>query len=177
MKKLVLLLITVILLSSCDQVIFTEPQPARVKAMTQIPETLQGVWLDDSNDTLYVGTKSFRYPSEDFSITEPEFLSDTSVLKEYKGRYFLNRTIRLDEGNFWLSYMIDPVEPGKKMDLYTMDPDDVVKLAKLQEITSKIRDIEEGETSYYLFSPKKKHYKKIISDTIFSKMISFRKLK
>ena len=69
-----------------------------------------------------------------------------------------------------------PGRSGSGFDLYAMDPDDVVKLAKLQEITSKIRDIEEGDKNYYLFDPKKKDYKKIISDTIFTKMISFYKI-
>ena len=83
--------------------------------------------------------------------------------------------LRLDQEYYWLSYILDPVEPGKQIDLYTMDPDDIVKLAKLQEITSKIEDIE-SDGNYYLFAPKKKHYKKIISDTIFTKMTSFRKI-
>ena len=80
------------------------------------------------------------------------------------------------EERFWLSYIIYLRDGGSGFDLYAMDPDDIVKLARLQEISSKIRDIEDGEQKYYLFDPKKKDYKKIISDTIFTKMISFKKI-
>ncbi len=103
-------------------------------------------------------------------------LSDSSVLKEYYDHYFYSTPLFLEEGKFWVSYILRLNEDGAGFELYAMDPGDVVKLAKLQEITSKIRDIEGDNQSYYLFNPKKKHYKKIISDTIFSKMISFRKI-
>ena len=76
---------------------------------------------------------------------------------------------------YWVSYILIPQEDG--FDLYAMDPDDIVRLAKLQEITSKVSDIQEGDADYHLFNPKRKHYKKIISDSVFTKMISFRKIK
>lgn len=176
MKHYIYLLVLMVVFAGCDQVVFDDAQPPRSKALTDIPLNLRGVWLDQDNDTLHVFKSYFRYTSESFSTADPVFLSDSAVLKSYQGKYFFSRIIKLQDGQYWLSYILDPVEPGKHLDLYFMDPDNVVKLAKLQEITSKLRDIEVGETKYYLFSPKRKHYKKIISDTIFSKMISFRRV-
>lgn len=177
MKRASFIIILFLLLSSCDQVIFPEPQPGRVKALKSIPEELQGEWLDQNGDTLYVFPGSFSYHSEDYAIEEPEYLSDSAVLKVYKGKYFYSRRVEIDDGDYWLSYILDTDEEVVRMDLYAMDPGDIVKLAKLQEITSKVRDIEEGEINYYLFAPKKRHYKKIIADTIFTKMISFKKIR
>ena len=177
MKRTTFILIAVLLLASCDQVIFTEPQPARSKALKSIPEQLQGKWLDHNGDTLTVFTSSFIYHSEDYSIEEPEYLSDSAVLKAYKGNYFYSRKVKIDGMDYWFTYILDPDEEFVGMDLYVMDPGDIVKLAKLQEITSKIKDIEEGETNYYLFAPKRRHYKKIMADTIFTNMVSFRKIK
>ncbi len=175
MKRVLFLLATVFLLASCDQVIFPEPQPHKVKAISKIPQDLQGVFMDEDGDTLYVYEQAFSYDSDELSGMENVGLSDTAVLKYYKDRYFFNKRIKIDDEYFWLSYILHLYGSGNKLDIYAMDPDDVVKLAKLQEITSKIRDVESSLT-YYLFDPKKKDYKKIISDTIFSKMISFERI-
>jgi len=176
MKKLLYILSLVLLITACEQVVFPEPQPRKLKAVSEIPVALQGTYLDHNQDTLFVYEHSFSYFTDETSAIEEEFLSDSSVLKMYKSKYFYNKRVLIGNDHYWLCYILDPVEPGKAFDLYTMDPGDIVKLAKLQEITSKIRDIENGDSDYYLFAPKKKDYKKIITDTIFTKMISFRKL-
>ncbi|MEN8224498.1 MAG: hypothetical protein ABFS05_03980 [Bacteroidota bacterium] len=176
MNKLVCGIALLLLLSSCDQVVFPEPQPGKVKALDEIPELLQGLYIDQNKDSLYVYKNSFSYAEGPPLCYKNEPLSDSTVLKVYRGKYFFNRRIRIKNEYYWLTYMLDPVDLGKRIDLYAMDPGDIVKLAKLQEITSKLRDIENGDNNYYLFAPKKKHYKEIISDTIFTKMISFNKL-
>jgi|GEM_PF-2551235 len=176
MKNLIYGVIFLLLITSCDQVVFQEPQPRKTKAFTEIPEILQGTYLDHNDDTLHVYKQSFSYFTDEYSSIEKEYLSDSSVLKTYKDMFFFNKRVIINEEIYWLTYILEPVESGKQIDLYTMDPGDVVKLARLQEITSKVKDIENGEGDYYLFAPKKKHYKKIISDTIFTKMITFKKI-
>ncbi|MCK4569662.1 MAG: hypothetical protein KAT76_05175 [Bacteroidales bacterium] len=175
MKKLVYILAILFLFTSCDQVVFPEPQPRKVKELKEVPADLQGIFLDKEGDSLFVYEHSFSYYSDEFTSLQNIYLSDSAVLKKYRDRYFYSSRIMLNQEYYWLCYILHPFDDGSGFDLYAMDPDDVVKLAKLEEITSKVRDIEE-ETSYYLFAPKKKDYKKIISDTIFSKMISFRKI-
>lgn len=174
--KYQVVLVLLLLITSCDQVIFTEPQPRKVKELIEIPKILQGTYLDQDGDTMYIDQGSFSYYSTEFDGLKNIKLSDSAVLKLYKGHYYYSSPVLIMEEKFWLTYILYPEEDGSGFDLYAMDPDDVVKLAKLQEITSKIRDIEEGDQKYYLFDPKKKDYKKIISDTIFTKMISFEKL-
>ncbi len=176
MKRCLYMMLILLTFSGCDQVIFLEPQPEKVNELVEIPQTLQGTYLDQDGDTMYIDKQSFSYNSAEFIGLEEVNLSDSVVLKKYKGHYYYNAAIRLEDGKYWLCYILYPEDGGSGFDLYAMDPDDVVKLAKLQEITSKIKDIEEGDKNYYLFDPKKKDYKKIISDTIFTKMISFRKL-
>ena len=97
------------------------------------------------------------------------------LLKKYQKRYFFNTMIWVDEESYWLTYMLETHDQGNTIDVYAMDPGDIVKLAKLQEVTSKVRDID-GSSAYYLFDPKKRDYKKIIADTIFTKMIGFRRV-
>ena len=175
MKKPIYILLLLCLFASCDQVIFPVPQPDKVKALKEIPAILQGTYLDHNDDSLFVYERSFSYYGGEVSAIKNEHLSDSAVLKYYHKKYFFSRRIKLNGDYYWLTYILDPDETGKKMDLYTMDPDDIVKLAKLQEITSKLQDIENGESDFYLFAPGKRDYKKIISDTIFTRMISFRK--
>ena len=175
MKKLIYSLAILLLFASCDQVIFPEPQPRKVKQLKAIPEVLHGIFLDHNGDSLFVYEHSFSYSSDEYTPFKNVYLSDSAVLKTYQDKYFFNMRILIEENFYWLTYMIYPVKEGGGLDIYAMDPGDVVKLAKLQEITSKIKDIDNGESDYYLFNPKKRNYKKIISDTIFTKMISFRK--
>ncbi len=175
MKRLIYSLALVFLLASCDQVIFPEPQPEKVKPLKEIPGELQGVFLDHNGDSLFVYEHSFSYYTDEFTAMKNVYLSDSAVLKKYQKKYFFNMMIRVDKESYWLTYILETHDQGNEMDVYTMDPGDIVKLAKLQEITSKIKDIEE-EPAYYLFDPKKRDYKKIIADTIFTKVIGFRKI-
>ena len=176
MKKLIYILSLIFLLASCDQVVFPEPQPRKVKALKEIPALLQGTYLDHNDDSLYVNENSFSFSESGLVSAWDECLSDSAVLKSYKQKYFFSQRIRLNDEYYWLTYILDPVDSGKRIDLYAMDPGDVVKLAKLQEITSKIRDIEDSDNEYYLFAPKKRDYKTIISDSIFTRMTSYRKI-
>ena len=175
MKRLIYSLALIFLLSSCDQVIFPEPQPKKVKALKEIPGELQGVFLDHNGDSLFVYEHSFSYHTNEFTAMKNVYLSDSAVLKKYQKKYFFNTMIWVDEESYWVTYMLETYDQGKKMDVYSMDPGDIVKLAKLQEITSKVKDIDD-ESEFYLFDPSKRDYKKIIADTIFTKMISFRRV-
>jgi len=176
MKRLCFFALLALLLASCDQVIFPEPQPPRVDPLSEFPAGLRGVFLDEDGDTLTVGTRSFSYDNDGIAGMQGVHLSDSAVIKAYNDRYFFNTRIVLGGTDYWLTYIIRTYNGGANLDVYAMNPDEVVNLAKLQEITSKVRDIEDDGSTYYLFDPKRKHYKKIISDTVFSKMISFRRI-
>lgn len=176
MKKTIYLLALVFILASCDPVIFPEAQPKKVKAMSEIPSELHGVYLDENGDSLTIYSRYYVYQDEEFGHSENIYLSDSAVLKEYYNRYFLsNRTI-IDSQYYFVTFIIESLDDGKTLDVYAMDPDDIVKLAKLQEITSKVMDIEGPLIDHYLFDPKKKHYKQIIKDTIFTKVVTFKKI-
>lgn len=175
MKRCLILLGILFAVASCDEVIFPEPQPPKVNPLSVMPEVLQGTWIDHNDDTLYIKANSFSY-FQDLASFKDVFLSDTSVMKFYHDRYFYSTPVYVNGEQYWITYMLAVYKDGSGFDLLGMDPDDIVKLAKLQEITSKIKDIEDGNDKYYLFAPRKRHYKKIISDTIFTKMISFKRI-
>ena len=176
MKNILILLCLALLLSSCEEVVYPEPQPPHVKALKEIPGRLQGVYLDENMDTLFVRKQSFSYTSGERISLGEEFLSDSVVLKPYKDKYFFSTSVIVGDETYWLSYLLDPEEISGNIDVYTMSAKDMVRMAMLQEITSKVADLESGSNKYYLFAPKKRHYRKIIRDTVFSKFTTFTKV-
>ena len=176
MKRCLAIIGILLFITSCDQVIFPEPQPKKVRALAQIPQVLQGTYIDHNGDSLFVYPDHFIYTDDGLFNQRKVYLSDSSVLKFYDEHYFYNMVLDLDSGRFWLTYILSLKDDDAGFDLLAMNPDDIVKLAKLQEITSKVKDVEEGDSEYYLFDPKRRHYKKIISDSIFTKMMSFEKI-
>ena len=176
MKKILILLSLLLLLASCEEVIYPEPQPPRVKALKEIPDHLRGVYLDENQDTLVILRRSFIYHVFSFTDASEEFLSDSLVLKSYKGKYFLSTIMDIGDENYWLTYLFEQDESTGNIEAYTMSPDDVVKMAMLQDITSKVAEMGSGDEKYYLFAPKKRHYKKIIRDTVFSKVATFTRI-
>ncbi len=173
MKNTCLLIVLLLFMASCDQVIFTEPQPRKVRPLDEIPAQFRGVYTDTDHDTLRVYDHSFLYTGNGLSDNQPVYLSDSAVIKEYRDRYFLNIRLQAGEDSYWLTYLLQSSVEGRRLEVFAMDPGNIVNLAKLQEITSKIRDVSMGEHQYHLFSPRKRDYKKIIGDSIFSKMITF----
>ena len=109
MKKLPLLSI-LLLLVACKEVSFEQPQPKGRKSLTSIPKSLQGKYLpltdegDVSKDTVIITARGYRFgyydPAERAAKNdryEEGVLSDSLVLKSYKGYYFLN----LNENPEW----------------------------------------------------------------------------
>ena len=177
MMRTIYIIAIALLVVACDPVLFEEPQPRKVKTISEIPEAMHGVYYANDGDSLIIGEKFIVYILDAIIDRKPVYLSDSTILKYYKGRYFLNLWYDVDDEHYWDLYLIDFVEDSNILNVYTMDPGDIVKLAKLQEITSKVRDLEDDEgDEYYLFAPKKKHYKKIIADSVFTKMISFNRV-
>ena len=58
MRKLIFLIAVVLTLASCTNVAFVKAQPEGVKALTEIPENLQGTYA--FNDTIIVTSNTIR---------------------------------------------------------------------------------------------------------------------
>src|SRR4051812_17577410 len=79
-------------LIGCKEISFQQPQPKGKKALNKIPGTLHGRYLlsdpdSPSKDTLFVTADNYRVGH---NPNEKSTLSDSVVLKYYKGYYFLN---------------------------------------------------------------------------------------
>ncbi len=85
-------------MASCTEISFTEPQPKGIKKLKSFPSSLRGNFSmpDDSTsgnpDTLHIGKDWYRIGGgpEKVDWLNNGTLSDSLVLKSYKGYYFLN---------------------------------------------------------------------------------------
>jgi hypothetical protein len=109
MKQQLTFFILALVFFSCKEISFREPQPKGKKNLSQIPLELRGRYLaqnDDgeiSKDTIVITAKGYRFgyfvPAEKGNDKIDEgMLSDSLVLKSYKGFYFLS----FNENPEWL---------------------------------------------------------------------------
>ena len=111
MKTVGLILCWCILLASCKEVSFREPQPAGVTSLKEIPKSLQGRYRgmdnqDNDTDTLFI--ESWGYHFKDGKNNDwlgRGTLSDSLVVKYYENYYFVN----FRSGNQWVLRLIKPL--------------------------------------------------------------------
>ncbi|MBT1703091.1 hypothetical protein [Chryseosolibacter indicus] len=137
MKRVVAFLL-LISLFSCKEVSFKEAQPVSRRPLVSVPKILRGKYLtykengELAKDTVIINSMGYRFgyfsPEERTKATnqyDDGVLSDSMVLKSYKGYYFLSlnqkpewilRVIKLQK-NGDLLYMA-PEQPGVNINEY-----------------------------------------------------------
>jgi len=82
---------------ACQEVSFKKPQPEGKKILKQVPRKLQGKYLpygdDIDGDTLVITPTGYRIDHRNNDSSSPKEeanLSDSLILKYYKGYYFIN---------------------------------------------------------------------------------------
>ncbi len=152
MKRLTVLLLFGLLCTACTEISYKESQPKGVKPLYQVPVKLHGQYLVEENseptDTLIITTSGYTLGPDDQAV-----LSDSLVLKYYKGYYFLNsrndlawylRIIRLNKNNDLIYFEMESIpeqeDERKKF------------LAKLSAELPVVETTVEGKT-YYVIDP------------------------
>ncbi len=90
MKYLSILILLVLV--SCKEITYKEPQPKGKKSIDVMPVTLRGRYLieeetSNQKDTLYINETGYRTGG---GAVDEGILGDSLVLKKYKGYYFFN---------------------------------------------------------------------------------------
>ena len=175
MRKLAYVWI-VLILFSCKEITFKEPQPRSKKVLKEIPSSLVGKYLltdekDGSTDTLVISSKGYLVASD----KKGDQLGDSLVLKKYNGYYFVN----INENPEWLLRVIKQEKNGDLVYM-TMDEqggasfkDLLTKLSK--EI--KIDSVEINGEKLYQIDPSPKQLTKLIEKGYFRKTLIMKKLK
>jgi hypothetical protein len=116
--KIHLLLLMLLALISCKEISFREPQPKGKSQLEEVPKSIRGSYLmvDDegkAKDTLTVTSHGYL---TGHNPKEEALLSDSMVLKHFKGYYFLS----MNEHPEWL---IRVLKKDKNGDLLYMAMD------------------------------------------------------
>lgn len=180
MQRIVLLLFLA-LCFSCKEVSFKEPQPVGKKRLLAVPKTLQGRYItyqengELAKDTIIIHSKGYRFgyfdPQERVEAAtqyDNGILSDSLILKSYKGYYFLNSY----ENPEWLLRVIKPQKNG---DLLYMAPEQagVDFKAYLKKLSTQIQidSLQLEEKTVYQINPTPQQLINLIEGGYFSKAI------
>jgi hypothetical protein len=163
-----------ILVFGCKEISFKEPQPKGKPALSQIPKELRGKYLlidtnSSSSDTLLVTSYGYEVASD----STKGVLSDSLVLKKYKGYYFFNANQKPEwllrvikrEANGDLSYML--MDSGEKsFQEFVLSLNNEVK----------IDSFEVNDETLYQINPSPKQLVTLISKGYFRKTMQLKKI-
>jgi hypothetical protein len=147
--------------SACTEVTFPTHQPKDVKPLVEMPKELRGKYVTpegdsaDIQDTLIIDATQYRFTSSakkaDHSWLDNAQLSDSLIVKKYKGYYFFNfkekdqwllRVVKLESGGD-LSFRMFAIDgTGKDKLLWELE----------QEIPVETIQIDSNE-KYYRIDP------------------------
>ncbi|MBX2944355.1 MAG: hypothetical protein KF725_00875 [Cyclobacteriaceae bacterium] len=166
--------ICVIYLASCSEISYKEPQPKGIKSLAQVPAKLQGKYLimeeGELADTLIVMPGGYKLGKDELAM-----LSDSLVMKHYKGYYFIN--LRNE-----FSWYLRVVKQQKNGDLLYLSMPEVsheyqgkkFRDQLAQEVT--IVETEVDGKTFYLIDPSPKKLIQLIQKGYFNEQ-TFQKVK
>ncbi len=174
MQKVVAVVIC-LLAFSCREVSFREPQPRGKKSLEEIPPPLQGLYYippdgESPADTLRVNDSGYFFVSDRKDKMQ---LSDSVVIKRYKGYYFLN----VHEKPEWLLRVIRP-QPNGDLLMLSMETEEKKFQEFVRSLSKRIAvDSLKLETkTLYQIDPSPKELYKLIREGYFKQRILLKRI-
>jgi hypothetical protein len=174
MKTVLLALLWVgLVLSSCKEVAFREPQPAGVAALSEIPPALHGKYrarnqpADEKNDTLIIESWGYHFKDkEEKDWLGRGVISDSLVIKFYQNYYFVN----FRSGNEWVLRLIKQNLAGDIEFLQIDIQDDTKRKEMLRKLSRKftLKEIKNGDDTFYQINPTPAQLMQLIKDGYFT---------
>ena len=170
-KKLLLIFCWALLLYSCKEVSFREPQPAGINSLTEIPKTLQGnyVGIDekgDDTDTLIIESWGYHFrDTKDKDWLGKGVISDSLVIKSYQSYYFVN----FRSGDQWVLRVIR-LKPGGSIDFMSIPVNDDAKRKDILKKLSKkfeVKEIQRKDDTFYQINPTRDQLMQLIREGFF----------
>jgi hypothetical protein len=172
MKTIAVVLFWSLLLYSCKEVSFREPQPAGIPALKKVPSPLQGRYQienDKSNesDTLIIESWGYHFKDgKDNDWLGRGTLSDSLVVKSYENYYFVN----FRSGNQWILRLIK-IKPSGALNFMAIDVGDDAKGKSVLKKLSKqftVKEIKIKEDTFYEIAPTKEQLMQLIKEGFFT---------
>lgn len=172
MKNLFFGFILTIAASACVTLQYQTPQPVGEANFNTLPYPLQGVYLDEDNDTLIVSAQGYTYRSEVSPMANEAGLSDTLKIILYKGCYSVN--IANEDG--WLVYLVCRETNGDLL-LYGIDVEEEAVIKQLKSFTKVVTETDDsGNVTTYHINPSAKEFDQMYDAGMFEKAARFRRV-
>ena len=172
MKSLTLLFLLTMLLYSCKEISFPEPQPHGVIPLQEIPKGLHGnyVGMDESGDdtdTLIIESWGYRFKNTNGKDWLGKgTISDSLVIKYFQNYYFVN----FRSGDQWILRLIKQ-RPGGSIEFLSIPvSDDTKRKEILRKLSRKIgvKAIEKNGDTFYQINPSNEQMMQLIKDGFFT---------
>jgi len=170
MKRVVLASLVVCMMVACNMVRVEVPQPNGVQNLTKISDKLTGMFIGSDHDTLMVDVGWFSFKSTKGDMNVDLKLSDSTVIRQYKGYYFLSN----QEADGWNVVAMEP-KSGDRVTLLMLYVDNADRLARIQKIVKLREKKRDGETDCYLANPTKEELIKLLEQGLFEEIVTLQK--
>jgi hypothetical protein len=172
MRKLLLIVSWTLLLYSCKEVSFREPQPAGVAPLTQVPMVLHGnyVGIDDKGDdtdTLIIESWGYHFrDAKEKDWLGKGVISDSLVIKTYKNYYFVN----FRSGDQWVLRLIRQKSNGSIEFMAIPVSDDAKRKDILKRLSKKfpVKEIQRKDDTFYQINPTRDQLMELINEGFFA---------
>jgi hypothetical protein len=149
-------------------VYFKETQPKGIESLRSVPVELRGNYIagteEGANDTLSIVTDGFIFRPEDQERSiEYHKLSDSLVLKQYKGYYFLS----IYEKPYWTLRVIQQDRDG--LTISYMDKEGVSFHSYLMQLSTRVKvdSVQLGGDTRHFIEPRPKELVHLIKEGYF----------
>ncbi|MBL7850568.1 MAG: hypothetical protein JNN04_06670 [Cyclobacteriaceae bacterium] len=172
MTKWLLILVWTVLLTSCKEVSFREPQPAGVQALKEVPPALRGSYVGVSaqgNDTDTLIIEAWGYHFKDTNNKDwlgKGVLSDSLIVKFYKDYYFVN----FRSGDQWVLRVIRQ-KPGGILEFLSIPIGDDAKRKEILKKLSKkltVKEVQRKDDTFYQINPTREQLMELLREGFFT---------
>lgn len=161
-----------LLLASCKEVSFREPQPAGIPPLKEVPPALRGNYVGvntQGNDTDTLIIESWGYHFRDTQEKDwlgKGVLSDSLVLKYYQDHYFVS----FRSGDQWVLRVIRP-KPGGAIEFLSIPVnDDAQRKEILRKLSRKftVKEVQRKDDTFYLINPTRDQLMELLREGFFT---------
>ena len=162
-----------LLLYSCKEVSFREPQPAGIPVLKEVPASLQGLYYSydqatgEKADTLIVESWGYHFKDkDDKDWLGRGVLSDSLVVKFYANYYFVN----FKSQDQWVLRLVRQ-KPTRALEFLSIDiQDDSRRKEMVRKLSKKLKltEIKRSDDTFYQINPTPSQLMQLIKEGYFS---------